>query len=181
MCDARWLQYRSEVQGWVSGWNLPYFGLWECTSHHLLVVCDELCRYVPNRTSLLGLTDLCFGRRIIQEVRHERSDPPLVRTRQRRWNPDLPIQRCTQLLPWYVLHPPIARNLPLTNYAGKISLLGLFITMIFEVLALRWVNIRQNKQKAITLAELIDSNGWTEEDVKRESDRAAVSTVVVCP
>jgi hypothetical protein len=51
--------------------------------------------------------------------------------------------------------------------------------MIFEVLALRWVNIRQNEQKAIKLAALIEANGWTEEDVKRESDRAAVSTILI--
>jgi ACS family allantoate permease-like MFS transporter len=55
----------------------------------------------------------------------------------------------------------------------------LFTTMIFEVLALRWVNIRQNEQKAIKLAALIEANGWTEEDVKRESDRAAVSTILI--
>jgi hypothetical protein len=49
--------------------------------------------------------------------------------------------------------------------------------MIPLCLALRYVNISQNKRRAIALSALIEANGWTEEDVKRESDRTAVSPI----
>jgi ACS family allantoate permease-like MFS transporter len=38
---------------------------------------------------------------------------------------------------------------------------------------MRWINIRLNVKKAKVLAETIAANGWTDDDVRRESERAA--------
>lgn len=58
---------------------------------------------------------------------------------------------------------------------GKIAVIILFLALGGVVLIMRWVNIRMNKSKAIALAKLVEENGWSEEDVLRESDKVAVS------
>lgn len=45
--------------------------------------------------------------------------------------------------------------------------------MIPLLLTLRYVNIKQNREKIAKLALLVEQNGWSEEDVKRQSDKHA--------
>lgn len=42
---------------------------------------------------------------------------------------------------------------------------------------MRWVSIHMNKKKAFALAALVKEKGWSEEDVRRESDKLAVSII----
>jgi MFS transporter, ACS family, allantoate permease len=45
--------------------------------------------------------------------------------------------------------------------------------MMLCCVAMAYVNVRWNKQKKDELDQLIAQNGWTEEDVKREREKAA--------
>lgn len=49
----------------------------------------------------------------------------------------------------------------------------MFSSMIPLLLTLRYVNIKQNREKIAKLAILVEQNGWSEEDVKRQSDKHA--------
>ncbi|GAA6061726.1 hypothetical protein JCM10212_000459 [Sporobolomyces blumeae] len=56
---------------------------------------------------------------------------------------------------------------------GKIVILVLFSAAVPTILAMSWYIGRLNKKKDEKLAELIAANGWTEDDVRREADKAA--------
>lgn len=56
---------------------------------------------------------------------------------------------------------------------GKIAIMVLLTVQLFITLLLRFINYRLNKKKAVVLAEMIRSKGWTEEDVQRERERHA--------
>lgn len=56
---------------------------------------------------------------------------------------------------------------------GKIAIMVLLTVQLFITLLLRFINYRLNKKKAVMLAEMIRSKGWTEEDVQRERERHA--------
>lgn len=58
---------------------------------------------------------------------------------------------------------------------GKISVLVLFVTMGFVVIIMRWYNLRLNVQKATELAILVETNGWSPEEVLLQADKTAVS------
>jgi MFS transporter, ACS family, allantoate permease len=45
--------------------------------------------------------------------------------------------------------------------------------MMFACALMAWVNVRWNKQKRAALDKLIAENGWSEEDVTREREKAA--------
>ncbi|KAK5745896.1 hypothetical protein LTR17_001025 [Elasticomyces elasticus] len=56
---------------------------------------------------------------------------------------------------------------------GKASIVVLTAVMMFCCAAMAWVNIRLNRQKKIVLDKLIADNGWSEDDVMREREKAA--------
>jgi ACS family allantoate permease-like MFS transporter len=56
---------------------------------------------------------------------------------------------------------------------GKVASLILYCSLGVVALILRWVNKRLNVKKAEVLAQTIAANGWSEDDVQRERDRAA--------
>ncbi|TBU32142.1 MFS general substrate transporter [Dichomitus squalens] len=56
---------------------------------------------------------------------------------------------------------------------GKISILVLLTAQLGLCFVIRWVNLWMNKKKRRTLEELKQRNGWTDEDMKRERERAA--------
>ncbi|GAA5956421.1 hypothetical protein JCM10213_006863 [Rhodosporidiobolus nylandii] len=56
---------------------------------------------------------------------------------------------------------------------GKVALLACFSAMLPVTLAMNLYTRRLNKQKQAKLDRLIAENGWTEEDVNRERDKAA--------
>lgn len=56
---------------------------------------------------------------------------------------------------------------------GKISILVLLSSQIGICLVLRWVNVRLNEKKKDGIAAMKESNGWTEEDVRREREKHA--------
>ena len=56
---------------------------------------------------------------------------------------------------------------------GKASIVALTAVMMATCVVLAFVNVRLNKQKKAQLERLIAENGWTEEDVKKESERVA--------
>ncbi|GAA5938447.1 hypothetical protein JCM10213_003297 [Rhodosporidiobolus nylandii] len=56
---------------------------------------------------------------------------------------------------------------------GKIAVLAMFCGMLFVTAFMTFYTRRLNKQKQAALDRLIAENGWTEEDVARERDKAA--------
>ncbi|TFK83642.1 MFS general substrate transporter [Polyporus arcularius HHB13444] len=56
---------------------------------------------------------------------------------------------------------------------GKISILVLLSAQLALCFIIRWVNLWMNRKKRRTLEELKRRNGWTDEDVLRERERAA--------
>lgn len=58
---------------------------------------------------------------------------------------------------------------------GKISILVLLTGQLGLCFIIRWVNLWMNKKKKRGLEELKQRNGWSDEDVKRERERAAFS------
>lgn len=56
---------------------------------------------------------------------------------------------------------------------GKISILVLLSAQLALCFIIRWVNLWMNKKKRRTLEDLKRRNGWTDEDVLRERERAA--------
>ncbi|GAA5836312.1 hypothetical protein JCM11251_001460 [Rhodosporidiobolus azoricus] len=56
---------------------------------------------------------------------------------------------------------------------GKIAILVLFSSMVPTVLCMHFYTMYLNKKKERKLAALIAENGWTDEDVQKERDRAA--------
>lgn len=62
------------------------------------------------------------------------------------------------------------------NYLpGKAAVLALFVIIIPLMFYIRWLAQSMNKKKAIALAAMAKENGWSEEDIKKEADKAAVS------
>jgi ACS family allantoate permease-like MFS transporter len=55
---------------------------------------------------------------------------------------------------------------------GKASIVVLTAVMMVCCAAMAYVNVRLNKQKKATLEKLIADNGWSEEDVQREREKA---------
>ena len=55
---------------------------------------------------------------------------------------------------------------------GKISILVLLTGQLGLCFIIRWVNLWINKKKKRELEELKQRNGWSDEDVKRERERA---------
>ncbi|KAI0676837.1 MFS general substrate transporter [Trametes maxima] len=58
---------------------------------------------------------------------------------------------------------------------GKISILVLLSAQLILCFIIRWVNLRMNRKKKRLLVELQRRNGWSEERVRRERERAAFS------
>ncbi|KAI0721897.1 MFS general substrate transporter [Cerioporus squamosus] len=56
---------------------------------------------------------------------------------------------------------------------GKISILVLLSAQLALCFIIRWVNLWMNRKKRKALEELKHRNGWTEEDMRRERERAA--------
>ncbi|KAI0771462.1 MFS general substrate transporter [Trametes elegans] len=56
---------------------------------------------------------------------------------------------------------------------GKISILGLLSAQLVLCFIIRWVNLWMNREKRRMIADLKRHNGWTDEDVRRERDKAA--------
>ena len=56
---------------------------------------------------------------------------------------------------------------------GKISILVLLTSQLALCFVIRWVNLWMNRKKRRALEELKRRNNWSEEDVKRERERAA--------
>ena len=56
---------------------------------------------------------------------------------------------------------------------GKISMLVLLTAQLGLCFIIRWVNLWMNKKKGQKLEEMKRVNGWTDDDVKRERERAA--------
>lgn len=58
---------------------------------------------------------------------------------------------------------------------GKISILVLLSAQLVLCFVIRWVNLWMNKKKRRQLEALKRRNGWSDEDVNRERERAAFS------
>ena len=56
---------------------------------------------------------------------------------------------------------------------GKISILVLLSAQVVLCFIIRWVNMWMNKQKKRKLEELKQVNGWSDDDVRRQRERAA--------
>lgn len=56
---------------------------------------------------------------------------------------------------------------------GKAAVCVLYGVLMMGCAAMAYVNVRLNKQKKVALEKLISDNGWTEEDVLREREKAA--------
>ncbi|KAK5120441.1 hypothetical protein LTR85_006380 [Meristemomyces frigidus] len=56
---------------------------------------------------------------------------------------------------------------------GKAAVCVLYGVLMMVCAAMAYVNVRWNKQKKAALEKLIAENGWTEEDVMREREKAA--------
>lgn len=56
---------------------------------------------------------------------------------------------------------------------GKIAILVLLTAQIGVSLLLRWINVRLNKKKQLSLAEEKARHGWTDAEVQRERERHA--------
>ncbi len=60
------------------------------------------------------------------------------------------------------------------NYLpGKITILVLLATQLFVCILLRSINLLFNKKKRAVIAQLKQSNGWSDEDVQREREKHA--------
>jgi len=56
---------------------------------------------------------------------------------------------------------------------GKAAIVALTLVLMILCVVMAWLNIRLNRQKKAALAKLIDENGWTDEDVRKEREKAA--------
>lgn len=56
---------------------------------------------------------------------------------------------------------------------GKAAIVVLTAVMMVCCAAMAYINVRWNREKKIKLDQLIAANGWTEEDVNREREKAA--------
>lgn len=56
---------------------------------------------------------------------------------------------------------------------GKVSILVLLTIQLFVCFWLRWINLSLNRKKAKQIAELRETNRWTDADVEREREKHA--------
>lgn len=56
---------------------------------------------------------------------------------------------------------------------GKAAIVVLTVIQMVCCAIMAWINVRWNRQKKATLERMIQENGWTEEDVQREKEKAA--------
>ena len=56
---------------------------------------------------------------------------------------------------------------------GKVAIVVLTAVLMMCCVAMAYINVRRNRQKKQALDRLIAENGWTEQDVEREREKAA--------
>ncbi|KAK5164584.1 uncharacterized protein LTR77_009790 [Saxophila tyrrhenica] len=56
---------------------------------------------------------------------------------------------------------------------GKAAIVVLTVVLMLTCVVMAYVNVRWNRQKRAQLAKLVEENGWSEEDVSREREKAA--------
>ena len=56
---------------------------------------------------------------------------------------------------------------------GKLSILVLLSAQVVLCFVIRWVNLWMNRKKQRKLEEVKRENGWNDQDVKREREKAA--------
>ncbi|KAK5127272.1 hypothetical protein LTR08_004461 [Meristemomyces frigidus] len=68
----------------------------------------------------------------------------------------------------------LPRNAP-GYISGKAAIVVLTVVMMVACAVMAYINVRWNRQKKVELEQLIAANGWTEDDVMREREKAAFS------
>ncbi|KAF2108429.1 MFS general substrate transporter [Lophiotrema nucula] len=56
---------------------------------------------------------------------------------------------------------------------GKAAIVVLTAIMMVACVIMAYINVRWNREKRAALAKLVEENGWTEEDVRKEREKAA--------
>lgn len=56
---------------------------------------------------------------------------------------------------------------------GKAAIVVLTVVQMVACGIMAWINVRMNRQKKVALAQLIADNGWSEQDIELEREKAA--------